>query len=71
MSTKPDNFEERDPEETARRRDAALLRALNTPHKRQAEMRVGKTRSADKVGPLSAMYQEGTAATRKYRRQAV
>ena len=25
-----------------RRRDAALLRALSTPHKRQAEMKVGK-----------------------------
>jgi len=31
-------------EETARRRDAALLRALSTPHKRQAEMKVGKAK---------------------------
>ncbi len=29
-------------EETVKRRDAALLRALSTPHKRQAEMKVGK-----------------------------
>lgn len=29
-------------EETTRRRDAALLRALSTPHKRQKEMKVGK-----------------------------
>ena len=29
-------------EEIARRRDAALLRALNTPHKRQAEMKIGR-----------------------------
>ncbi len=29
-------------QETVRRRDAALLRALDTPHKRQAEMKIGK-----------------------------
>ena len=29
-------------EETARRRDAALLRALGTPHKKQSEMKIGK-----------------------------
>jgi hypothetical protein len=28
--------------EIERRRDAALLRALSTPHKRQKEMKVGK-----------------------------
>jgi hypothetical protein len=28
--------------ETARRRDAALLRALSTPHKKQKEMKVGR-----------------------------
>jgi hypothetical protein len=28
-------------EEISRRRDAALLRALSTPHKRQAEMKLG------------------------------
>ncbi len=32
--------------ETARRRDAALLRALSTPHKRQAEMKVGKPKES-------------------------
>jgi hypothetical protein len=30
--------------ETARRRDAALLRALSTPHKKQKDMKVGKAR---------------------------
>jgi len=34
----------RSEDEIARRRDAALLRALSTPHKRQAEMKVGKTK---------------------------
>ncbi len=29
-------------EETSRRRDVALLRALSTPHKRQADLKVGK-----------------------------
>jgi hypothetical protein len=29
-------------EEIARRAEAALLRALSTPHKRQSEMKVGK-----------------------------
>ena len=33
-------------EETANRRDAALLRALSTPHKRQAEMKVGKPKDS-------------------------
>ena len=31
--------------EITRRRDAALLRALNTPHKRQSEMKIGKSRT--------------------------
>jgi hypothetical protein len=34
----------RSEDEAARRRDAALLRALSTPHKRQAEMKVGKAK---------------------------
>ena len=29
-------------EETARRAEAALLRALRTPHKKQSEMKIGK-----------------------------
>ena len=33
-------------EETALRRDAALLRALSTPHKRQKEMKLGKRKKA-------------------------
>jgi hypothetical protein len=31
-------------DETARRSEAALLRALSTPHKRQAEMKLGRAR---------------------------
>jgi hypothetical protein len=34
------------PEEIAARRDAALLRALSTPHKKQADMKKGKRGSA-------------------------
>jgi hypothetical protein len=34
--------------EAAQRRDAALLRALSTPHKRQAEMKVGKSDASPK-----------------------
>jgi hypothetical protein len=30
--------------ETDRRRDAALLPALSTPHKRQSEMKIGKAK---------------------------
>ena len=30
--------------ETEKRRDAALLRALSTPHKKQADMKVGKVK---------------------------
>ena len=33
--------------EIARRRDAALLRALSTPHKRQKEMKLGKARGPE------------------------
>jgi hypothetical protein len=36
--------EDFDEEETVKRRDAALVRALGTPHKRQAEMKVGKAK---------------------------
>jgi len=32
-------------EETVRRAEAALLRALSTPHKRQSEMKLGKPRA--------------------------
>jgi hypothetical protein len=39
------NDEVYDDKETAKRRDAALLRALGTPHKRQAEMKVGKAKA--------------------------
>jgi hypothetical protein len=33
-----------DDEEIAARRDAALLRALSTPHKRHSEMKIGKSK---------------------------
>jgi hypothetical protein len=32
-------------DEIEKRRDAALLRALSTPHKRQKEMKVGKRKA--------------------------
>ena len=42
--------------EIERRRDAALLRALSTPHKRQKEMKLGKRgkKERDKDAPGSA-----------------
>jgi hypothetical protein len=40
-------------EETARRRDAALLRALSTPHKRQAELKVGRKPKPESGGEAS------------------
>ena len=47
IDPKDEEFSE---EETARRRDAALFRALSTPHKRQADMKVGKP----KANPVAA-----------------
>lgn len=45
-----------------RRRDAALLRALSTPHKRQAEMKVGKRAPAQTLasedGQASSEFRE-------------
>jgi hypothetical protein len=35
------------PDEVGKRRDAALLRALSTPHKRQSEMKIGRVHIAD------------------------
>ena len=45
--------EQHSDEETARRRGAALWRALSTPHKRQAEMKLGKprTKRSDSASP--------------------
>jgi hypothetical protein len=40
--------EEYSDEETKRRRDNALRRALNTPHKLHDEMKIGKKREPDK-----------------------
>jgi hypothetical protein len=39
MMESPD--EARSEDEIERRRDAALLRALSTPHKKQSEMKIG------------------------------
>jgi hypothetical protein len=39
---KPPKDDQFTDEETARRRDAALLRALSTPAKRHSEMKLGK-----------------------------
>src|SRR5436309_1509856 len=41
-STMPKSDDQFSDFETEKRRDAALLRALSTPHKRQAEMKIGK-----------------------------
>jgi hypothetical protein len=40
-------------EETARRRDKALLRALSTPPKRHSEMKVGKRKAKREPSKLS------------------
>jgi hypothetical protein len=40
-----------DDTEIERRRDAALLRALSTPHKRQAEMKIGKRKPQSDENP--------------------
>jgi hypothetical protein len=45
----PSNDESFSDEETARRRDAALLNALSTPHKKQADMKTGKPRGKSAV----------------------
>lgn len=45
----------RSEEETIRRRDTALLRALSTAHKRQAEMKVGKPRAVKRDDDASRM----------------
>jgi hypothetical protein len=42
---KKDQSEQFGEEEIERRRDAALLRALNTPHKKQSEMKIGKAKA--------------------------
>ena len=36
-------------EEAAKRRDAALLRALSTPHKKQVDMKIGKSTTPQEV----------------------
>ncbi|HEY4846731.1 MAG TPA: hypothetical protein VIH87_02780 [Methylocella sp.] len=54
-----DRFNE---EETVRRRDAALLRALNTPPKRHSEMKIGKCkakREPSKPSPRRASQEKG------------
>jgi hypothetical protein len=43
--------------ETARRAEAALLRALNTPHKKQSEMKIGKRKP--KSGQRASLEKRG------------
>ena len=45
-----EHVDELSEQEIARRRDAALLRALSTPHKRQSEMKIGKSNPKADVG---------------------
>lgn len=45
--------------EIARRRDAALLRALSMPHKRQAEMKVGKPKRKNRKSGLPGAESDG------------
>lgn len=40
-----DEYNELPEAEIARRRDAALLRALSMPHKKQADMKIGKEKN--------------------------
>ncbi len=56
LMTKQQDDKQFDDDKTARRRDAALLRALSTPHKRQAEMKVGKPKreSSGEASPKDA-----------------
>jgi hypothetical protein len=46
MDIKQKRNDELSDKEIANRRDAALLRALSTPHKRQTEMKVGKRQNS-------------------------
>jgi hypothetical protein len=52
------NEDELSDEETERRRDAALLRALSTPHKKQSEMKIGKRRRGPDDGKVAAALKE-------------
>jgi hypothetical protein len=49
----PSRNEEYSAEETVRRRDEALFRALSTPPKRHAEMKLGKKAKPPKERPAS------------------
>jgi hypothetical protein len=53
MSGKPSD-ESYDDAEITRRSEAALLRALSTPHKKQSEMKVGGPRHQPKREPESS-----------------
>jgi hypothetical protein len=63
--------EEYDAAETARRRDAALLCALNTPPKPHSEMKVGRARAPKAADSCVAIVEKAIAANRRYRRKAV
>jgi hypothetical protein len=53
MVTKAEITDSLSETEIVNRRDAALLRALSTPHKRQSEMKLGKSKreSGAKASP--------------------
>jgi hypothetical protein len=53
MGKREPNVDEFTAEETARRSDAALLRAFSAPRKRHVEMKIGKHKieSAEKANP--------------------
>jgi hypothetical protein len=56
-----------DDEETARRRDAALLRALSTPHKKQADLKLGK-KGTSKSHAKASLKKRGKPAEGEWQR---
>jgi hypothetical protein len=47
-SNHPPSDDSYSPDEIAQRRDAALLKALSTSHKKQTEMKIGKSKPKKK-----------------------
>jgi hypothetical protein len=58
-NSRPD--EPLDEKQTADRRDAALLRALSTPHKRQKEMKIGAKPKSGSKSEKDRLTREGIA----------
>jgi len=65
MSDQGSETEQFGEEETVRRAEAALLRALSTPHKKQSEMKIGKPRA-----PKAKANQERSASDASRRADA-